>query len=381
MIQLKTFRNPLVIIAVAAIAMGAMTTSASAARVKDRTVTIFDSASITYDAALVDPLERDDHVVLRNGQVLQRTIALPVLPKDMADATRITAVIVVEPVMIKDGKKQRPGDPWTRMGSVSIVKPGAELMPRSIPPDEIKDDVKLPSPEDDEIELVRFITGFGGATTFTQDVTALAPLLAGRQTIRLYLSTWLNPAWKVTLTLNYDGDEQGPRRPTFAENLFNDQSVNSDENTLSATVTIPDGLARPRIRILSTGHATDGTDGDEFTARNNTLKVDGKTIAMFRPWSEAGATLRKLNPTSGRITVDDRQLWSSDLDRAGWHPGLVVEPIFIPARELTPGKHTVTISIADIRPKDESGLGYWRVSAIVVADEPWPEQEETKKSK
>lgn len=351
----------------------------TAAQSKPKTITIFDRAAVAFDPELVDPLKRDDHVVLRNGQVLQRTLELPALPKDMANAQRITATITVEPVMIKDGNKQRPGDPWTRMGSISIVKPGADLMPKSIPPDDIEDDSNLPSPEDDEIELVRFITGFGGRGTFTQDITALAPLLAGEQTIRLYLSTWLNPAWNVTLTLTYDGEVPGARRPTFAQELFNDQSIEADKSTITTTINIPDGLARPRIRIISTGHATDGTDGDEFTARTHTLKIDNRTIAMFRPWSENGGALRDLNPMSGRISIEGRQLWSSDLDRAGWHPGLVVEPLYIPARELKPGKHTVTLFIADIRKEDESGLGYWRVSAIVVADEPWPEDDESEK--
>jgi hypothetical protein len=98
---------------------------------------------------------------------------------------------------------------------------------------------------------------------------------------------------------------------------------------------------------------------------------------MFRPWREVGGTLRPLNPTSGRVRIKGRQLWSSDLDRAGWHPGLVVEPIVIPLPELTPGEHTIEYSVLNIRPEDEAGeLGYWRISAILVADEPWPEQKE-----
>ncbi len=348
-----------------------------AARPDVHGIVVFDQVEISFDADLVNPQAVDNHVVLRNGQVVQRTIDLPAQPKNLRNARRIIAHITVEPILNERNGKLRPGDPWTRMGSISLVKPGADLMPKSIDPNTIEDDSDLPSPEDDEIELVRFITGFGGAATYEQDLTTLAPLLADTQTIRLYLSTWLDPGWRVSLTLQYIGSEAGPRRPVFAQHLFNDQSVEAADTTLRTTVTVPHGLATPRIRILSTGHATDGADGDEFTARTNVLRIDGKAVAMFRPWTENGGDLRNVNPTSGRITIEGRSLWSSDLDRAGWHPGMVVQTHMIPVPELTPGEHTIELSVLDIRPEDENGeLGYWRVSAILVADEPWPESSE-----
>jgi len=344
----------------------------------EQTITVFDQAEVHYDAEQLEPVERPDHVELRNGQVVQRTIKLPKLPEDLTHARRIVARVSVEPVATRREGKLRPGDPWTRMGSVSLVKPGGELRPVALPAEEadrLDEMGNRPGPEADEIELMRFITGFGGASTFTQDLTALAPLLSGEQTIRLYVSTYMDPGWTVSLTLTYRDAGVGARRPAFAEPLFNDQSIEADSNTVTATVRIPNGLATPRIRILSTGHATDGTDGDEFTARTNELVIDGETIVMFRPWREQGGTLREVNPMSGRIAIEGRMLWSSDLDRAGWHPGEVVEPGMIPVPELTPGTHTVRLTVHDIRPEDESGLGYWRVSAIVVADEPWPEPE------
>lgn len=91
--------------------------------------------------------------------------------------------------------------------------------------------------------------------------------------------------------------------------------------------------------------------------------------------------LRESNPTSGRRTIDGRELWSSDLDRTGWHPGQAVEPMMIPVPELTPGTHEIELTIRGIRPKppgadpddpETTHHGYWAVSAMVVADEPWP---------
>jgi hypothetical protein len=55
----------------------------------------------------------------------------------------------------------------------------------------------------------------------------------------------------------------------------------------------------------------------------------------------------------------------------------------IPVPELTPGSHTIQITIQGIRPKppgadaesdpESAHHGYWVVSAMVVADEPWPD--------
>ena len=71
--------------------------------------------------------------------------------------------------------------------------------------------------------------------------------------------------------------------------------------------------------------------------------------------------------------IDGREVWSSDLDRSGWQPGTVVQPLIVPAPVLTPGPHEVQIEIlwTDFEGLDHDH-GYWRLSAVVVADEPWP---------
>ena len=81
-----------------------------------------------------------------------------------------------------------------------------------------------------------------------------------------------------------------------------------------------------------------------------------------------------MNPWAARNTTKGRKLWSSDSDRSGWHVGLVVELVLIPVPELGRGSHTIELQIKDIRPRkpNEEDHGYWAVSAVVVADEPWP---------
>ncbi len=323
----------------------------------DAIVRVFVSAAVEFDQDLSDPTPADGYSIRSAGQVIERTIELPTAPARQRDAQRITATVRVRPVLTETKSGRMPGDVWSRVGSVSVVVGGdASTEGRST-----------------EVELMRFATGFGGRGTFTQDVTPFAPLLYGEQTVRLFISTYTRPAWDVDLVFTYRADDAGYRRPVYVGPLFNETAVTADEPSLAAVVDIPEGLARPRVRVLSTGHSTDGGPENEFVTCTHVLRIDGREIARWRPWSEDGARLREHNPWSGRQTIDGREVRSSDLDRSGWNPGSLVEPLLLPAPELTPGSHRVELEILGIRPEGrEHAHGYWRVSGSVVADEPWP---------
>ncbi len=290
----------------------------------------------------------------QDGRVIETTVELPPAPADQRDARRITATVTVRPVLKGEASQRRPGDEWTRVGSLEVVVDGADGAPTTV-------------------ELVRFTTGYGQGGTFTQDVTALAPLLGGSRTLRLTIGTNRKPAWEVSASLLYTAGGVGYRRPVFVAPLFFERALTADNSRLEATVVIPPGLARPRVRLISTGHSTDGGPANEFVTCTHLLAVDGREVVSWRPWSEAGGGLRETNPWAGRRTIDGRQVWSSDLDRSGWQPGLVVEPLLVPVPELTPGRHEVTLEVLGVRPQDrDHAHGYWIVSAVIVADEPWP---------
>lgn len=331
-------------------------------------ITVMSDAAIEWSKTAPDIAQRDGLTVLKNGQAVQTTVDLPPAPVNQRDARRIIAKLIIEPVAIQQDGKLRPGDPWTRVGNVCLVLPGPETQPAKK-----KDSDKAAQETDREVELMRFITGFGGRSEFTQDVTALAPLLHDRVTLRLFISTYASPAWKATLTVTYDAEGVGQRRPAWAAPLFNEAEMTAEKNILKGEVRVLKGIEQPRMFITSTGHATDGSGGDEFITRTHILRVDGVELARWRPWAENGGESRTSSPTSDREVIDGRVRWSSDFDRSGWHPGTVVEPLRLPVPELTPGTHTVEIEIVGIRPKDaKTHHGYWRTSAIVVADEPWP---------
>lgn len=347
----------------------------------DRIVPVFDEAPIEFDQSLADATQETGYRVFKSGQVIETTLELPFQPPNPRDAQRLVITLIVEPVILKQDGKLRPGDPWNRLGSVSVVtsnNPSALKSSAAASPSKgrSKSPAKPSSTQPaavTEVELMRFITGFGGPGTFTADVTALAPLLDGKTTLRVFISTYSKPAWKVTLILNYTAQGAGYRRPVWTKPLFNEEAITAQKNKVQAVVQIPEGLARARVWITSTGHASDGAGGDEFISRTHVLRIDGLEVARWRPWAEQGGSLRAHSPASGRATLDGRELWSSDLDRSGWHPGLIVEPLRVPVPELTPGRHTIELEILNIRPKDQKGHGYWRTHAVVVADEPWPD--------
>ncbi|MCA9289705.1 MAG: hypothetical protein KDA25_01165 [Phycisphaerales bacterium] len=317
-------------------------------------VVLFDATPVDYVETRPEESARDGDLLRKHGQIVERTVELPAAPESQREARRIMLRVKVEPVI---DAARRPSDLWTRLGALSLVEPGPVGSPSR------------------EVEIMRFITGFGGTCVFEQDVTPLAPLLHGRRTVRILLSTYMSPAYRITATLHYDAAGIGARRPAFAAPLLMEEMVTSETGPMLATVTVPEHITQFRLRILSTGHATDGQLGDEFVTRPHVVLLDGREIARFRPWSERGGPNRHLNPTSGRTAIDGREIWSSDFDRSGWTPGLVVEPLIIPLLELTPGEHTITLRIDGIRAPTEAapGRGYWRSSVILVGDEPWPE--------
>ena len=323
--------------------LSVLVVGAAAQAAPDEVVTIFDSARIEFD-----PDQDDD------GRTLVTSVELPALPADQRDARRITATVTVRSVPTGSGAQKRPGDVWARPGSFSVVAldaEGAEI----------------------DVELIRFTTGYGRGATFTQDVTALAPLLAGARDLTLSISTYRKPAWEVSARLVFSDDGVGYRRPAFAAPLFAETAVTADNPRLTATIVIPPGLTRPRVRILTTGHSTDGGPENEFITCTHVLAVDGHGIVSWRPWSERGADLREANPWAGRRTIDGREVWTSDFDRSGWQPGLVVEPLLVPVPELTPGRHEITLEVLGIRPGDQDHAhGFWRISGVVLADKPWP---------
>ena len=266
-----------------------------------------------------------------NGRVIEKRVKLPVIePGD-----RVVVKLAVNAVE----------DRWDRAGSVRLEGAAGE------------------------VELLKFITGFGGDTRHERDVTSLSPMMSGQTvTVCVFIDTWVEKAWSVDVSLAVVRGAGAAgvawARPIVEPTDWDAQTFAGGRQRIR--VSVPQDAGRVRLAYFASGHAMDGRGGDEFVTRTHRIYVDGKKVYEARPWRTDGRRFRGVNPESGRWNVDGKEVWSSDLDRSGWMPGDAVAPMVVDlSRYLTPGEHTVEYEIVGIRPQDEKGKGYWRVSSYV----------------
>jgi hypothetical protein len=233
------------------------------------------------------------------------------------------------------------------------------------------------------IELVRAITPFGGPLHFETDVTDLANALAGQHTLRAAISTWPDPAgkvtgsnggWNVSVRLAV-APGPAPRKLLAVVPLLN---LVHGVTTKAAPVAFqtPPGATSGRIEYRATGHgggaATIADDclgpAEEFCLRTHTLSVDGAKVASEELWrtdcdklctlahyGTPGFDYCKENPCGAIESVK--------ASRANWCPGSVTPPLAIEGGALgKPGPHTFLYDISRVMDG-----GSWRLSAVYYA--------------
>lgn len=318
------------------------------ARAMRDTVTVFDRQMLHFnllDSMLfVEPPAESRDV----GRMVLLPVDLPDPGPDRVRAnTRILGHLTLHPTP-KDDRSVH--DRWDRAGNVCLMVPDA-------PP----------------LEVIRFMTAYGGETSHTLDLTHLSPLLWGTRTFRAFVDTWVSPGWSVSLDLEYipDSTAHAPDwvMPAYYTKSFNAQDMPTRD---SAPVVIPDGIERVVLSYISTGHCTDGRGADEFVSKPNVIAVDGTPVIRIHPWRDDCYDFRGLNPYGARWSEG---VWSVDFSRSGWCPGDAVPPEFFDLTDLlTPGRHMIGFEILDMRTIDENGhFGYWRVSAAVSGWYDYPE--------
>jgi len=319
-----------------------------------RTIHLFDNAMVHFLPDSADRFGPPGIEHRDNGRRIRRRVDLGTID----GAARLLAHLVVQPIPKTEASV---GDPWDRAGSIRLIRPG-----------------------EPDIEVVKFITSYGGRMEQHVDVTELAPLLSGSATFEAFIDTWVSPGWRVDLHLEV---RPFPTPATPLEAAFDSaaaaraprwiQSVLCEDGWTSATndslsaphaVVIPGEARRVVLRLLTSGHCTDGRDDDEFVTKDHVIVVDGVEVTRFRPWRDDCRRFRDLNPY-GRRWSDGS--WSSDYGRSGWCPGDVVTPREIDlSAALPPGPHTMSLRIEGIRPMDAGKhFGYWRVSAALLGYE------------
>ena len=291
-----------------------------------QTVSFFDGVGIQFGGD-ANWSSQTGTTRLDNGRIVERVLQLPEIPTN----ARVTTQLNI----------WASADHWDRAGNIQLVNASGS------------------------IELHKFITGFGGTTSHQQDVTNLIPFLRrGPTTVRAFIDTWVPEAWTLDFDLNIQQAAQ--RTPAWNRQVFNDQDWRSGKftnNKRSISVAIPPDMEKVYLNYLTSGHASDGSGGDEFTQRRHHIWIDGVEVFNQIPWRTDGRNFRSVNPWSGRWG----DVWSSDLERSGWLPGDDVDPYVINVSQyLTQGRHTIEYQIEGIEPDDGDGYGYWRTSSYLT---------------
>ena len=382
--------------------------------VEKLSLSLFEDVNIQFNPGKYpDGLnEVNGTIHLANGRIAVKKVEIPAFKRNTKATTKITLT--------------SNGDPWDKSGSCFLipksslinmlnVAKGEHIFPAA---DSTKYEklVGIVSGKDylPTIELMRFMTPFGvghfsGANDSTsrkrmpvyidgwaknvqweQDVSDLMPLLEGEVYVGVYVDTWTEKGYNVSVKLDFEQSkirrDKMPERyvqPLINTVFYLGQSIPDifARKDVSIPFVIPEKAKNIRLKYITTGHGGH-SGGDEFVEKENIISVDGTEVFRFTPWRSDCASFRRFNPTSGvwlqKRTVAyisqtgraekeiEEPLASSDLSRSNWCPGSDVTPetIFLP--NLSPGNHTLTISIPKAQAATGNALNHWLVSAYLV---------------
>lgn len=356
------------------------------------TVNVFDNEVINWEGEVSNPPMGDEGVVYRfaGGTVILKKVRLP----QVHDRYSLFAEVT----------QYSAGDAYDRTGTLFVIPQGDPL---TFLDGLTKGHTELPLYTDRHgkeyrgvaatevyqppVELVRFFTPFGvrnfndrrtvpgltwqDSAYYRQDITQYLPLLRGEAWIGAFIGNYDRGGHRLSLRLRYypETRELEPERSgkTWISSVFNTLPIMEmagqqygtmfDGDTLTVKVDIPEGLADVKMVYITTGHGGWG-GGDEFNQKLNELFVDGRKVWSYIPWRSDCGTYRLFNPASGNFW---NGLSSSDYSRSGWCPGSVSEPLIIPLNGLTPGKHTISVTVPLGKPEGSS-FSHWNISGVLV---------------
>ena len=229
-------------------------------------------------------------------------------------------------------------DHWDRTGSLQLV----------LNPDDPQEDWEY-------LEIMRHITPYRVGMCQYVDITALAPMLTGRQTLVSWIDTWVGPGhsdgegWRISFDfVFYPGRDRTPdnvvniwgRRNITVGNI--DPEHNVDSQIEPVDVEIPEDATRVEARLITTGHSFGNSENcAEFCVMRQDLYLDGERRSVL-PWR----TDCEHNPVANQ-----QGTWR--YDRNGWCPGAITIGQTIDLTDMvTPGE-TAVLDF-DIRMQDGS---------------------------
>ena len=373
----------------------------------DTSVSVFKDTNLYFDMAFKNDSikEKDDILKLDAGRVLLKKIKLPnykLQPKVKVNVTLTSN-----------------GDPWDKGGSLFVIPTSAtetiiymengtfikDYLQDSFPGiKQIKKDSINFQPN---VELLRFMTPFGvghfnddervealkpvyipkweNEVNWTQDITHLLPLLEDEVYVGVFIDTWTKQGYNISVSLDFEESfipnhlkkEQSVIPILNTTKYVSDQKYYDEfsRENLQVDLKLKAPLKNANLYYITTGHGGH-EEGDEFTKKENIIKLNDRIIKQFIPWRDDCASFRRFNPTSGVWT--EKTIWkgeeieeriaSSDYSRSNWCPGSDVQPEIISLGNLAAGSHSFEFSIPEAQTIDGDKINYWMVSAYIVYD-------------
>lgn len=384
----------------------------------DRTIQVFDKANIRFVPNIYtgnySAPDSAGIIHLTNGRIILKKITLPDYKRNVKVNLKLTVA--------------SNGDRWDKSGSCFVLPKESAVNLLSIARGESKfpqvDSLKLEkmvgivAGKDylPTVELMRFMTPFGvghysnnddtltskrrpvyvpkweDCVQWEQDITDLYPLLEGEAYVGIYIDTWTPEGYVASMDINVKESPLAcdvmPKRhvePLMNTVYYMGQSYPDifARKDVSTEFTVPKGAKNVRLKYIVTGHGGH-SGGDEFVQKRNVLSIDGKEVYNFIPWRDDCASFRRFNPATGVWLIKrlasyigkkgyeekevEEPLASSDLSRSNWCPGSDVIPEEVALGNLSPGKHTFTVSIPEAQAVDGNKLNHWLASAYLVWD-------------
>lgn len=384
----------------------------------DRTIQVFDKANIRFVPNIYtgnySAPDSAGIIHLTNGRIILKKITLPDYKRNVKVNLKLTVA--------------SNGDRWDKSGSCFVLPKESAVNLLSMARGESKfpqvDSLKLEkmvgivAGKDylPTVELMRFMTPFGvghysnnddtltskrrpvyvpkweDCVRWEQDITDLYPLLEGEAYVGIYIDTWTPEGYVASMDINVKESPLAcdvmPKRhvePLMNTVYYMGQSYPDifARKDVSTEFTVPKGAKNVRLKYIVTGHGGH-SGGDEFVQKRNVLSIDGKEVYSFIPWRDDCASFRRFNPATGVWLIKrlasyigekgyeekevEEPLASSDLSRSNWCPGSDVVPEEVVLGNLSPGKHTFTVSIPEAQAVDGNKLNHWLVSAYLVWD-------------
>lgn len=349
-------------------------------------ISVFNNEQIRFSG---DAKSNDSIFRFANGTIIVRKVKFPEIKQGSSIYVDVT--------------QQSNGDAYDRTGSVFMIPMDKKISFL----DGLKDGVqKLPVYENGNgkkyqgvvatndytplLELMRFFTPFGvkhfnylqlknkvwqDSVFYRQEISLLQPKLSNQEVyIGMFIGNYDAGGHKASLNISIHRDSDNNIKGDFILPLFNTLNVMEmagqdyatmfdNEKGLEMTFEVPQGYKNFKLSYTTTGHGG-WENGDEFLQKKNTILIDGKEVFGFTPWRTDCGSYRLSNPASGNF---GNGLSSSDLSRSNWCPGTTTNPNLIDLGNLSPGKHTIRVSIPLGKPEGTSSSA-WNVSGFLIGE-------------